>query len=285
MKNIILTLVILFCTVTAAQDSFPKLTSLDAPDGKISRENEYDGNSLWGYMDGAADTYLEYGFDKLLVQELIAGGHRYRIEIFKMTSTEAAFGIYSVTHYKQTRLDTLGYYNCITKYQAQFPSGKFYVSVVNDEGSDEEQDRTLALALILQRKIMGEVNPVPQFFKDAEFNDLAYHLKFVRGRLGVQNGIPQLENALSLMDNYTAYALLRRSQGNDELFTVITFPDSVQKKLFAKGIGITAKGDIQTRRKGKLLFAVKELSDNSVVYYESSGTKAENGELPAVLIK
>jgi hypothetical protein len=285
MKYVILTFVILFCTVTAAQDAFPKLTPLDAPDGKISRENEYDGNSLWGYMDGAADTYLEYGFDKLVVQELIANGHRYRIEIFKMTSTEAAFGIYSVTHYKQTRLDTLGYYNCVTKYQAQFPSGKFYVSVVNDEGSDEEQDRTLAIALLLNKRISGEVNPVPQFFKDEEFADLTPHLKFVRGRLGVQNGLPQLENALSLMDSYPAYALVRRSQGNDELFTLITFPDSTQRKLFNKGIGITAGRDIQTKRKGKLLFAVKELSDSSVVYYESSGTKAENGELPAVLIK
>ena len=104
MKNIILFFVLLFAVSiqTSAQidKDFPAPTADEAPAIKIIQEKYYDGNALWGHIDGGADLYLEYGFDKLLFQEIELNNIRFRIEYYRMKDPAAAFGIFSVSKFK-----------------------------------------------------------------------------------------------------------------------------------------------------------------------------------------
>ena len=63
-------LFILSCNYLQAQSDIPRVTLSDIPGGVILRSEQFDGNSLWGYIDGGADIYLEYGFEKVRVEEI-----------------------------------------------------------------------------------------------------------------------------------------------------------------------------------------------------------------------
>ena len=65
-------LCILFAAFSASsaqdKDDFPILSVGDVEGMKIERTEYYDGNALWGLINGGADIYLEYGFDELAFQ-------------------------------------------------------------------------------------------------------------------------------------------------------------------------------------------------------------------------
>jgi hypothetical protein len=94
----------LFCffvwqaSISFAQDLTIKLIPSDIPDGQITSTEQYDHNSLWGYIDGGADLYLEYGFNKVTAQEVLIDSFHFKVDIYEMNSPEAAFGIFSVSH-------------------------------------------------------------------------------------------------------------------------------------------------------------------------------------------
>lgn len=131
--------VVLITSTVAQTSNFPKLTKDDLPGIKIIREQTYDGSSLWGYINGGADIFLEFGFDKLLLQEVDINGLNFKIEIYKMNSPASAFGIYSVSHYKCEEKIKSVKYSCITQYQIQCAMNCYYISIINANGSNEEQ--------------------------------------------------------------------------------------------------------------------------------------------------
>ncbi|MFA6570329.1 MAG: hypothetical protein WCT77_03755, partial [Bacteroidota bacterium] len=85
---ILLTFFFISLTITSGQPCLSKSGDdfrLDVNDSKtfdITRNDDYDGKSLWGYIDGGADLYLEYGFENLVVQEVKNKGEVYKIEIW-----------------------------------------------------------------------------------------------------------------------------------------------------------------------------------------------------------
>ena len=73
MKKLLTLLIFIFSAsiiFSQSEKEFPLLLDSDINGGKILRTSYYDGTSLWGLIDGGADIYLEYGFDKLLLQEI-----------------------------------------------------------------------------------------------------------------------------------------------------------------------------------------------------------------------
>ena len=76
------------------KNDFPVLCVEDFEGINIERTEYYDGNALWGLINGGADIYLEYGFDELAFQTVEWLEQHFRVEIYLMTDEEAAFGIY-----------------------------------------------------------------------------------------------------------------------------------------------------------------------------------------------
>ena len=57
---------------------------------------EFKGEDLYLYIDGGAEIYREYGFEEVLVQEYRdREGKGLSLEIFRMTSPESAYGMYT----------------------------------------------------------------------------------------------------------------------------------------------------------------------------------------------
>jgi hypothetical protein len=55
----------------------------------------YAGDTLYAYMDGGADTFLEYGFSSLAVRRYARGSTQLVVELFTMKDPGAAVALYS----------------------------------------------------------------------------------------------------------------------------------------------------------------------------------------------
>lgn len=102
---------------------------------QVKRERVFTGSGLYGFMNGGAEQFLEYGVSRLTVRDVIYKGEEYSVEIYEMPTPEDAFGIYSLHLFKCQRVDTLGCTDCLSPYQLQAVVGNKYVSVVFPSGS------------------------------------------------------------------------------------------------------------------------------------------------------
>ncbi|MBM4172719.1 MAG: hypothetical protein FJ214_12680, partial [Ignavibacteria bacterium] len=130
-RKIFLFLIIASSVINSQEAPFPFLTTSDFPDFKIIRKESFDGDALWGYINGGADIFLEYGFDNLFLQEIELKNHVFKIELYKMINPNSAFGIYSVSHFKCDNKSDKINLTCITPYQIQCAAGDYYISIIN----------------------------------------------------------------------------------------------------------------------------------------------------------
>jgi len=208
MKNVFIILFV-FATLLIAQNNseFPVLTLDDIPDAVIEKTEYYDGNSLWGLINGGADIYLEYGFERLGFQSVKWRDNSFRVEIYKMNSPAAAYGIFSVSRYKCDINDTLTKFICITKYQTQAAHGCYYISVANTKGTSEAGIITTELF----SKIILKIEPLPFHLPDI-FNNPALvpftdKGKYINCSLGLQNGFPKWYDKFENYDGYNFFVI------------------------------------------------------------------------------
>lgn len=170
-----------------AQES-PLLLPAELPGLAIIRSDSFDGPSLWGYINGGADVYLEYGFERVWVQETETPEGSQKVDIYRMSEPAAAFGIYTISSFRcPARLAGMDE-SCVNPFQVQFRKGNFYVSVQNSLGTEAAGVMSRELALRISGKLSGQPHPFPWLESFMARTDL--HIVYVTGRLGLENGIP-----------------------------------------------------------------------------------------------
>jgi hypothetical protein len=254
-----------------AQNDIIKLKPADVPDAQILKTKIFDGNSLWGYIDGGADIYLEYGFDKLVAQEISWNNVHLKLEIYRMKDVEAAFGIFSGSH-RNCISGKVAKFSCATAHQVQFVLGRYYVSVVNDNGSGQEQEMGLSLAKLVSKKLKGQPVVLPRLFRKGIYSQHTNLLKFVRGDLGIQKAMPEWEELFDGIKNYSMFVLPLELKDGYINVAQIDFKNKKEKNKFLKKLGmISIEGKPYQEKSidGKFR-AVKELSATEVIYFESN---------------
>lgn len=241
-----------------ADSDFPALTANDITDGKIIRASYFGGEALWGIIDGGADIYLEYGFDKLLLQEIAWKQTNFRVEFYRMTDPVSAYGIFSVSHFKCSKRDTLSKYVCITPFQVQCALGKFYVSIANDKGTKEAELLTIKLFEIILSRSKEALFEIPVRFSKPELASQLKNLKVIKGALGFQNGFPTWLEKFEQFSKYTVYLLADDSGEEYSCLAIIKFSSDVEMAKF-----------ISQNPESKLI-KTKSVSDNELLYYESN---------------
>ncbi len=167
--------------------------------------------SLYGYINGGAELYLEYGFDTLVVTEMEVDGSDIKLEVYRMKDPEAAFGIFSVSRFRCNGGARLTDHICRSAYQLQFCKGPYYVSIINDTGSEADQQRSADLAAILVENISEPSFDPAEFYAEGIDDETMRGAVLVRGPLGVNNGIPSLSDRLGNAGGFSAL-LIRHGQ-------------------------------------------------------------------------
>ncbi len=174
---------------------------------RIESAVTYPADGLWGYINGGADLYLEYGFESLISQRIAWQGQRITVDIYRMSSEKAAFGIFSVQRFRCLKIYVFTDNDCLTSHQYLAAKGPYLVSIVNTVGNTRQEDLTLTLASKLMSKIPDSPLQVPILFSQEMLQPFVASLKMAVGPLGIQNGFPFLEPLLAGFDGFTVWAI------------------------------------------------------------------------------
>lgn len=147
----------------------------------------YSGNELFELINGGADLYLEYGFVKSATRSFIGPeGALVLAGIYEMSSTDAAFGIFSAfrkMHYETVEIGTAG---AVSNYQLIFCKGPYFVDIQSMGGVTENQASIRALARSIESSINAPASPLPAVLNLLPRTDLAPGSEtLVRGALGL----------------------------------------------------------------------------------------------------
>jgi hypothetical protein len=277
-KIFLLFFVIAFVAISAQDDNdFPTPRMDELPGAAILSEKYFDGSALWGHIDGGADLYLEYGFDKLLFQEIEWNKIKFRVEFYRMKDYAAAFGIFSVSRFNCQTKDTITKYICITPYQVQAALGKYYISIANEKGTNEARNLGIDLFGKILAKHKGNSFQLPEPFTITGLTKYLDNIKFFRGTLGLQNGLSLWVDFFESFSNYEITALPIESGDGYLNFALIKFANEEDRIRFMRTIGVS-----ETKTENRFLnfsngiyYIVKIISDREIYFYETVFDESE----------
>lgn len=171
----------------------------------IIKKAEYTQESLFGYMNGGAELYLEYGFEKLQVSELKYKGHDLKTEIYRMESPAMAFGIYSVNIFRCDIQNEDDGFFCQTDYQVQSCRGEYYINIINIDGSGEGKDIAVKLSAELVKTNNSDSFSINEYLGDTEADGEIKSIKLLAGRLSLENNA---FNYLKYFEGFEKFSVL-----------------------------------------------------------------------------
>jgi hypothetical protein len=208
-------------------DDFPLVNKADLPEAKFSSSRTFNGAALFGYIDGGAELYLEYGFSVMSVAEIEYMQGRYKTEIYKMNGPEEAFGIFSVSKYHCLDMPPLSEFTCRTKYQLQICKGPYYISIINGTGTRSDSINSYKIGRIITDKIMDKEIDLSQYLPGVQEELLKTRCFLAKGKLGIVNGSPDLENYFQGITDYTAVIV-----NSDKVIISVKFSSEGSYKKF-----------------------------------------------------
>jgi hypothetical protein len=152
-----------------------------------------------------------------------------------MSDPEASFGIFSVSRHRCLSRPSFTVHSCLNRYQFQFSKGEYYVSIVNEAGIPADTIASLSFARFIEGRIKGEPFDPGSFIKAGNDAVRRESLLLVRGRLGLMNGIPDLEDYFRDITGYTAVI----SSSDNKSVISVKFNSDAQMIAFCKLNGIS----------------------------------------------
>jgi len=131
----------------------------------------YNPETLYEYIDGAAEAYLGYDFKELAVAEFRSGRAKAMLtaEIYDMGSAVNAFGIYSAERFPESRFIPVGVQGYLEEGTLNFLAGRYYVKLLCYEGGGQTGEFLKLFAGAIVDKIKdpgGFPAPLQAFPKD-----------------------------------------------------------------------------------------------------------------------
>ena len=206
-----LSFIILYLAISAntisATIEFPKLAGW-RPLGEVKT---YSPDNLWEYINGAADQFIDYGFQNLVSRELSNDSLVVSVDIYIMGADIAAYGIFETESRYITSRQLIGAEAVITPpSQALMYKSTFYVKICALEGQLTEH-QGIELLHQLANQLPGENQPPKELELLPVENRLDGQIGFaMKGYLGLN----ELPNCL--------YADYQNSRDEKyQLFTII----------------------------------------------------------------
>jgi hypothetical protein len=253
-------LLIVFLSLFSGLSAQNGSSDFSPSDIKITRERDFTGTALYGFMNGGSDLFLEYGFRDLKALELTYKGIPFTVEVYRMPSPEDAFGIYSQHTFKCTPADSRFYTDCSSARQFQAAEGNLYISIVFDPAAPMAKDYAYVIARhyttlygsggkpAIPDQITGLMNPG---------DEKSLILKYATGPISLSNINSSLMPLLEEIKGYKAWILKGRGAGD---IILIRFASPEDLSAFGKGLASSAEevpSEILSSGENNLLLRMK----------------------------
>lgn len=152
---------------------------------------EYVGEDLYLYINGGAEIYHEFGFQRILVQDYKNEQDKsISLELYEMTDPESAFGIYTFKQSDSGEVLSIGSGGSLEDYYLNFWKGRFLVTITGFDSDDETIKGLKTIAQSVNKllpssgELPGLVDLLPDYGLDKE------RIKYFMGHLAVFNNYP-----------------------------------------------------------------------------------------------
>jgi hypothetical protein len=194
-KSFILTsLLLLFVQLSFSQNSKDKLFDYLPKSSEITNWQPgnnpeiYVGDDLYVFINGGAEIYHEYGFNKVVYNEYKdKKENSINVEIYEMKSSESAFGIYSFKIGRKGEVFSAGNDAFLQSYYMNFWKGNYLVILTGFDENDATINGIKAIAKVIDKKIKIK-GKKPDLVKYLPKQNLqATHIKYLKGVLALFN--------------------------------------------------------------------------------------------------
>ena len=192
---------LLFCAIPSAA-SGPLVIGRDLPGWKIDNPDFYNAKQLYGYINGGAELYLEYGFKQVSAQRCTNGEFELQVDIYEMVSPEAAFGIFSILRGKCATPLKGALFSCSRSEQILFARDRYLVSVVPYDRSNTTRDAATAAATALLLRIGKKEHRPNELFRSGPLSPGFDGLRYFHGPLALQSALDDWSDRLAGIDRF-----------------------------------------------------------------------------------
>ena len=203
--------------------SFHFLDQTSVKNLEITRERTFESSGLYGFMNGGAELFLEYGFLQLLEQRFTYQKIPFIAEYYFMDSPQNAYGIYSIHTFKCRRADERFLTECLTPGLLQLYHGQLYICLKCLDRTIDTQPLLDSLAEFILNN-----NPVTKDDNNLYQNVLSTShsgtLYYVCGDLGLSSAHIEWATFFAPYSHYSMW--LRINQQTKEVSAQIQF-DSI----------------------------------------------------------
>ena len=212
-------MVILMINAIALADDFPAIHGWKS----IEEVMYYNPDNLWEYINGAADQFIDYGFQTMSMGEFSAESIAVSIDIYDMGKPLHAFGVYATESRGITERFSIGAEAVIVPpSQCLMFKGKYYVKIYAFEGelsvtSGKDLLQEIASALPGTNAMPAELDLLP-----------------IKGRIEGSQGYTKVGYlGLSELKN-CAYATFKECDGQEfQYYKIIPSVDETEKEILS----------------------------------------------------
>jgi len=137
---------------------------------KANEDNFYNNETLYNYIDGGAELYLSYGFNRVVSRNYVKPGQpEIRVDIFDMINSRNAFGVY--THSREKIEYNFGQGSQTLPGAVLFWKDRYYVSVISQSETDDVTKAIHGFARIIDSSVKGK-GKIPGIIKRLPANQL-----------------------------------------------------------------------------------------------------------------
>jgi hypothetical protein len=152
---------------------------------KIETLRLFNKADLYGYIDGGAEVFLEFGFDQLTLQKYANGPNVIAVEIYRMADPPASTGIYVMKCGKETRDPSFKERHTLNRHQLMFVRNRYYVTINNLSGAEGMAPALLKFGTAVASALPAD-RPVPALGLPAA-GQVPGTFRLVRGPFSLQS--------------------------------------------------------------------------------------------------
>ena len=237
------------------------------------KEMRYNSKTIFSYMDGAAELYLAYGFENLTVRRFGKSNQPpITVEVYEMTSSEDAYGVFSYEHQDETA--GIGQGSEFGGGLLRFWKGKYFVSIYAEGEGPDVESGILQIGMATANSItsMGTEPKLVGFIPGKGLGLVDKSIRFIKSHILLnQRFFIAHQNILNLNRKTEAVLAQYRQNGQKTQLVLIRYPDSKEAsdayQSFTKGYLPDARGKDRLRTEDKKWTFVRQRNEFVVILF------------------
>jgi hypothetical protein len=238
-----------------------------------NKEMRYNSKTIFSYMDGAAELYLAYGFENLTVRRFGKSNQPpITVEVYEMTSSEDAYGVFSYEHQDETA--GIGQGSEFGGGLLRFWKGKYFVSIYAEGEGPDVESGILQIGMATANSItsMGTEPKLVGFIPGKGLGLVDKSIRFIKSHILLnQRFFIAHQNILNLNRKTEAVLAQYRQNGQKTQLVLIRYPDSKEAsdayQSFTKGYLPDARGKDRLRTEDKKWTFVRQRNEFVVILF------------------